>query len=225
MKELSIFIDESGDAAFKSDFYLVTLVFHEQNHDIISNISRYEQALKEQLLDSIPFHFNPLINGNDDYKWKGLRSRKRQLAAFSLFVQHLPVSYATFTFEKRQNAKSSTYLAHAIERDVKEFLSNKFEYIQSFDVVKVYYDGGQSLVTRALHAAIESIVAQSATVYRDASPRTYRLAQVADYLCGIELTSMKFEKGTETKTDVEFFGSIRSFKKNYLKKVRKKLIV
>ena len=94
--------------------------------------------------------------------------------------------------------------------------------MQSFDHVKIYYDGGQSVVTRALHGAIEKAISQRATVYRDASPRTFRLSQVADYICGIELTLLKFQNGTATKTDTEFFGSITPFKKNFVKKLKKK---
>lgn len=66
MRELSIFIDESGDAAFRSDFYLIALVFHEQDISIAERIRKYEGALSDQQLDRIPFHFNPLLNGNDE---------------------------------------------------------------------------------------------------------------------------------------------------------------
>ena len=37
MREISIFVDESGDAGEMSRFYLITLVFHEQNLSI-SNV-------------------------------------------------------------------------------------------------------------------------------------------------------------------------------------------
>ena len=77
MRELSVFIAESGDAAFRSDFYLVTLVLHEQDCSIQGNILKYESTIRTELLDAIPFHFNPLINGQDAYKWKTIRSRKR----------------------------------------------------------------------------------------------------------------------------------------------------
>ena len=222
MRELSIFIDESGDAAFRSDFYLVTLVFHRQDEPIQPNIAQYEYTLTKELLDTIPFHFNPLLNGQDDYKWKDIRSRKRQLHAFRIFAEHLPIAYAAFVFEKRSRVTNTAQLTRAIEADVKGFLRSKQSYLQDFDQVKIYYDDGQSIVTKALHLAIESAISNQAAVYKDASPKLYRLAQVADYLCGIELTAVKYERHLETRTDVEFFGSIRNFKKNYLKKIRRK---
>lgn len=45
MEELSIFIDESGDVGCVSDFYLVSLVFHEQRFYIDENIRLYELAI------------------------------------------------------------------------------------------------------------------------------------------------------------------------------------
>ena len=223
MRELSIFIDESGDAGFCSEYYLITLVFHEQADRIDEIIAHYEQVLSDQALDTIPFHFNPLLNGNDNYKWKGVWNRRKQLNAFAMFVQHLPFTYQTFSFGKHNGTDSQT-LAQHIEKDVTAYLRSNLSYLQSFDGIKIYYDDGQSIVTRVIHASIEKVIARQATVYRDASPEQYRLCQVADYICGIELTALKFENGRETNTDREFFDGIKAFKKNYLKKVRKHLL-
>jgi hypothetical protein len=38
MRELSIFADESGDSLSQSKYYLLTLVFHDQDDDIVPNI-------------------------------------------------------------------------------------------------------------------------------------------------------------------------------------------
>lgn len=222
MKELSIFIDESGDAGPVSKYYIVTLVFHEQDIAIESHIKRYEQLLGDQSLDIMPFHFGPLLAGHDDYKWQEVQRRKKQLSAFTMLVQHLPITYRPFIYDKRQGLYDPQKLSTRIERDVTIFLNEHLSYMQRFDHIKIYYDGGQSVVTRAMHGAIEKAISRKATVYRDASPRTYRLSQVADYICGIELTLLKFENGTPTKTDVEFFGSIGPFRRNFVKKLRKK---
>lgn len=223
MKELSVFIDESGDVGCVSDFYLVGLVFHEQVSDIADNMRRYDVALDERDLDKIPFHFNPLINGNDDYKGKSIQHRKRYLHAFSVFFERLPISYKVFVYEKKMSSGKEG-LAIAIERDLKVFLFDHLSYMQQFDSVKIYYDGGQSVVTRAVHKAIVSCISREAIVYKDAVVERYLLSQVADYVCGLELTRLKFERQLETKTDLAFFGACGSFKKNHLKKLRKKLV-
>ena len=56
--------------------------------------------------------------------------------------------------------------------------------------------------------------------YSDAN--TYRLFQVADYICTIELTAIKFDSKEDTKTDRLFFGTRRTFKKGFLLYLRKK---
>lgn len=221
MQELSIFIDESGDVGVVSDFYLVGLVFHEQQFKIADDIELYEASVEKSRLDRTPFHFNPLINGNDEYKWKRIEVRKKHLHAFRVFVEHLPIQYRAFIYDKRE-AFGLNALAAAIERDLKVFLFDHLAYLQQFDSVKIYYDGGQSVVTKAVHSAIASCLSREAIVYKDSTAERYRLAQVADYVCGIELTSLKFERHLETRTDVAFFGAFGNFKKNFLKKLRKK---
>lgn len=222
MTELSIFIDESGDAGPVSRYYIVTLVFHEQATELKENIAAYERNVRDCELDVMPFHFGPLLTGHDDYQWVSIRNRKKQLSLFRQFVDRSPITYRPFIYDKKQGLYDPQKLSETIERDVAIFLSDHLAYMQSFDHVKIYYDGGQSVVTRALHGAIEKAIFQRATVYRDASPRTYRLSQVADYICGIELTLLKFQNGTATKTDTEFFGSITPFKKNFVRKLKKK---
>lgn len=223
MKELSIFIDESGDVGAVSDFYLVSLVFHEQQFKISDDIGLYEASIEKSRLDRTPFHFNPLINGNDEYKWKQIEVRKKHLHTFRVFVEHLPIQYRAFIYDKRE-AFGLDGLAAAIERDLKVFLFDHLAFIQRYDAVKIYYDGGQSVVTKAVHRAITSCLSREAIVYKDAIAERYRLAQVADYVCGIELTNLKFERHLETKTDAAFFGAAGNFKKNFLKKLRKKLL-
>ena len=51
MKELSIFIDESGDFGElleRPAYYLVTLLFHDQNKEIISNVKNLRKVSKNQ---------------------------------------------------------------------------------------------------------------------------------------------------------------------------------
>lgn len=88
--------------------------------------------------------------------------------------------------------------------------------------MKIYYDGGQSVVTRAVHKAIASCISHEAIEYKDAVAGRYRLSQVADYVCGIELTKLKFEHHLETKTDTAFFGAYGSFRKNFYSKLCRK---
>ena len=58
-KELSIFVDESGDRGDKARYYLLTLVFHNQADIIAEAVRGYEAKLTRADLPSIPFHSEP----------------------------------------------------------------------------------------------------------------------------------------------------------------------
>ncbi|WP_052445251.1 hypothetical protein [Collinsella bouchesdurhonensis] len=76
-KELSIFVDESGDRGGKARYYLLTLVFHDQADSIAEAVTGYEAKLARADLPNIPFHSEPLMNGHKDYEFLGIEQRKR----------------------------------------------------------------------------------------------------------------------------------------------------
>lgn len=223
MLEVSLFADESGESGAESKYYLLTLVLHEQNDDISQPISLYESDLRAKGLPDIPLHASPLMNGHDEYGGMDIQDRKRLLQAFFTMLQHLPVRYHTFSYKKSEFPDGSALEAR-MRRDVVNLIFDNLSYLQGFDRVKVYYDDGQYVVTKALHDAVEYALSTNAVMYKDGSPKDYRLAQAADLICTIELAALKFETGEATKTDDRFFGAYSSFKKNWLKKVRKKLL-
>ena len=45
----------------------------------------------------------------------------------------------------------------------------------------------------------------------------YRLFQVADMLCSLELVKIKLSASSVSSSEMEFFGNLRDLKKNYLK--------
>ena len=223
MLEISLFADESGESGTESKYYLLTLVFHEQNASISQPINIYENDLRAKGLPNIPLHACPLMNGHDDYEGMDIQDRKRLLQAFFTMLQHLPIKYHTFSYRKDEFPNSAA-LGARIRRDIVNLIFDNLSYLQGFDKVKVYYDDGQYVVTKALHDAVEYALSTNAVMYKDGSPKDYRLAQAADLICTIELTALKFEAKEATKTDDRFFGARGSFKKNWLKKTRKKLL-
>lgn len=223
MREISLFVDESGESGTESKYYLLTLVLHEQDSGIDGQIKLYERALHDKGLPDIPLHTSPLLNGHDDYEGIDIQDRKRLLQSFFTMLQHMPIKYHTFAYKKNDFYNDGELIAK-MRRDVVNLVFDNLEYLQGFDMVKVYYDDGQYVVTRSLHDAIEYALAANAVMYRDGSPRDYRLAQAADLICALELTALKYEAKEQTKTDDRFFGAFGSFKKNYLKKIRRMLI-
>ena len=101
-KELSIFVDESGDRGGKARYYLLTLVFHDQASSIAEAVTGYEAKLARADLPNIPFHSEPLMNGHKDYEFLGIEQRKAMLACFSSFVRKLPISHITLVYRRSQ---------------------------------------------------------------------------------------------------------------------------
>ena len=50
-------------------------------------------------------------------------------------------------------------------------------------------------------------------IYRDASPRAFRIAQVADYICGVELVAAKFAAKEASSTDRLFSAKAKALRK------------
>lgn len=220
MEELSIFVDESGDAGETSTYYLITIVLHDQAKDISQVLEPYEADLHARRVADIPMHLGPLLNGNDDYKGLGVSTRKAFLNSFRVMSDKLPFQYMTFAYRKSEFADYRS-LFTSMKRDLVLTIFDNLDFFQKFEKVKVYYDNGQSVVTNALHDAVEYALARDAVIYRNAKPADYRLFQLADYICTLELTALKYQSRSETATDRMFFGQWGSFKKNYLKKLRR----
>lgn len=223
MRELSLFIDESGSDNLKDKYYLLTLVLHEQDEDISESILLYERSLTEKKLPNIPFHASPLLNGHDDYESMDLGDRKRLLSSFRVFFRHMPVRYTCITLKTKEYTDLGQITATMRKRLV-DFLFDKLPYFQNFDAVKIYYDDGQKSVANAIHKAVDYALAKDAVAYRFTSSADYRLSQIADYICTMELTALKYADKASTATDEKIFGSWSQFKKGILKEVRAKRI-
>lgn len=224
MLDLSVFCDESGSTNGASRYRIVTLVFHNQSNDISEYILNYQRDLKGKQLQDIPFHAGPLMYAKGSYEHIDLALRRRMFASFSFFQNKLPYKYVSFIY-KSSELKDEQFFMARLKRDLVVFLADNLSFFQSFERVKIYYDDGQKTISKALHAAFEYELSKEAILYKGGNPCEYRLSQVADYLCTLELTALKFESHETTATDEKFFGkSTAVFKRDYLKKVRKKLL-
>ncbi|MBR6459531.1 MAG: DUF3800 domain-containing protein [Actinomycetaceae bacterium] len=223
MSELSIFIDESGSDGLRDKYYLVTLVVHEQDESLSENIRLYEQSLADRNLPNIPFHASPLLNGHADYEGLSLAGRKRFLSSFRVFIRHVPVRYTTIALKTKEHTNASA-VSDVMRRRLIDFIFDNLSYFQEFDRVKIYYDNAQQSIVEAVRKAMNYALAKDTVIYRKASPADYRLSQVADYICTMEFTALKFSDKTTTATDEKFFGSWSQFKKGILKEIRAKRI-
>lgn len=222
-KELSIFVDESGDRNGKARYYVLTLVFHNQADNILEEIHTYEKQLANRGLPDIPFHSEPLLNGHKDYEGFGVEQRKKMLTTFSAFVRRLPVRYTSLVYRRSEFEELSALTAR-MKRDISNLLFDHLQLFQSFDDVKVYYDDGQDIVKRALDQSIGFVLSKGVVERRKTSMVDYRLEQVADYFCTIELAATKYAAKENGETYNKFFGGPGNFKKNWLKQARRMTI-
>ncbi|GEM_PF-2299374 len=56
MAELSVFADESGEIGTESKYYLLTLVFHEQDVSLDRPFKLYEESIRDRALPRVPMH-------------------------------------------------------------------------------------------------------------------------------------------------------------------------
>ena len=143
------------------------------------------------------------------------------LSAFAALVRYLPVTYRTFIYRQSEFHELDT-LVMRMKRDISEMLFDHLSFFQSFDEVKIYYDNGQDIVKQALDQSIGLCSQEEAVERRRTSMTDYRLEQVADYLCTIELAAIKYAAKEDGGTYDKFFGGIGSFKRNWLKQARRK---
>ena len=104
MKELSIFIDESGDfGKFEKDCpcYIVSLVLHEQSACIKSAISRIDVALSELGFNNHTVHTGPLIRREGQYKYEDIKTRYKIFCKLFSFTRNVPIRYKTLFVDKK----------------------------------------------------------------------------------------------------------------------------
>lgn len=222
-RDLSIFVDESGDRGGKARYYLLTLVIHDQADSISDKVARYEESLLRSDLPNIPSHSEPLLNGHGPYRGMSLEQRKKMLYSFNILVQRLPIKYATFAY-RRSEFDDLAKLTARMKRDISGLLFDHLDFFQAFDDVKVYYDNGQDIVKKALDQSFGFALSKGVLERRKTSMTDYRLEQTADYLCTIELAAIKYTAKEDGETYNKFFGGIGPFKKNRLKQARRKAI-
>lgn len=221
MRELSIFIDESGDIGSGSKYYLLSLVFHDQSIDIDNWLTSYERSCIEGDLPHHTFHFTPILRGHPPFGSLDFSTRKALLGRFRFFVEKLPFKYAMFSYEKRHFIDTEDLQRH-MQLDISNFILDSLDFFQRYEQIKIYYDNGQSIVSKSVHGAIDATLFNGAIVYRDIKPSNYRLFQVADYVCGIELAALHFDRNEVGASEKRFFGARKHFSQNYLKKLRRK---
>ena len=222
MRELSIFIDESGDfGPFEphAPYYLITLVFHNQAYSIDDDVAYLKRRVVEQgFKEDHAVHAGPLIRREADYASLGIVERKRLFRSLFDFMRRVPIGFKTFTFRKREFHGDHDAMVTRMAREIGGYIRENLPFFQAFDRIVVYYDGGQKEITTIINSVLNVLLEVEVKRVR---PSDYRLFQAADMICTLELLAAKAEDGPLFKSEREFFGGLRDLKKNYLKPLAK----
>ena len=222
MKELSIFIDESGDFGeydYHSPYYIITMIFHDQQENIQPAILRLDQELSYLNLDNLCIHTGPIIRKEEVYINMSVDERRRIFNKMVAFIRQINIRYKCFYIDKK-HISDVVESTGRLSKQISGFIRGHYEDFLAFDDVKIYYDNGQVEVSKILSSVFNALLPNP--VFRKVMPSEYKLFQAADLLCTLELVRLKLENNMFSKSEKTFFGNIRDLKKNYLKPLSKK---
>lgn len=221
-KILSVFIDESGDFGqydYHTPYYLVAMILHNQDVNITDNINVLDKHVKNLGFSEHAIHTGPLIRREAMYSNLYIEERKKLFNALFNFARKLDFHYICPIIKKSECPDVITLtskLSKAIAKEIKA----KEEFWNNFDKINIYYDNGQVELTKILTSVFSTLY--SNVDFRKVKPIDYKLFQVADLICTLELVSVKNSDSEMSKSELEFFKSARDFKKNYYKHLSRK---
>lgn len=222
MKELSIFVDESGDFGeydYRAPFYIISMVLHDQSVGIDNDLKALENELANIGWPKHCVHAGPIIRSEEEYHGYDLKDRQKILMKMMTFIRRLDVQFKSIYIEKK-HIEDSVEATGKLSKQLAAFIRDNYQFFCGYDVVKVYYDNGQVEVTRILSSVFNALLEN--VEFRKVMPADYRLFQVADLICTLKLTELKMENHQLSKSEVFFFNDERTLKKNYLKPLSKK---
>ena len=220
-KVLSCFVDETGDfGAYDSrcPYYMVSVVLHNQNDSIEKQISGLEQYLTNLGYPHHALHAGPLIRREADYNDMLMEERKKFFNLLFNFARKVPIRYFCVKVKKSE-CKDSDELDAKLTKAIKNEIQKNEIFWSSFNKIILYYDNGQKALKRVLNITFNSLFHD--VEVRKVTPSDYRLFQVADLFCTLELINSKIELGMFSKSENEFFHGQHGFKKDYWRKVNK----
>ena len=223
IKEISVFVDESGSYdpnRGSSRYYLVCMVFHDQHISIENEITALETSFENMgLPGNHCVHAGPLIRREEEYATMSREKRRGIFRRMFLFMHKANISYHCFKIDKNFIGNSQG-IHDPLLRQIVRFLLDNEATLTAFDKIKVYYDNGQIELTRILSSVLNALLPE--VEFRKVLPSEYRLFQVADLICTLELIRLKMDNKILSKHELAFWGKESDLKKNYLKQIYKK---
>lgn len=222
MKELSVFIDESGDFGDYdpvSPYYIISIVIHSQENDISEQIRMLEQSLENTELKRDFVHVGPLIRKENEYRYMTIPERLKILRRLVKFTEKIDIKQESFYIEKK-HISDENQMIQKLARQLSSFLKDNYVYFSSFDEIKLYYDSGQEGVVKIILTVFTALF--SNVTYKNSAQKDYRLLQVADLVCTAKLTELKLENNMLSRSEKNVLGDNRTIRRTLLAPINKK---
>lgn len=220
-------MDESGKFQYpdvRSRFYIVGMVMHDQSFDASGLISKLDDDWRRMGLSDFCFHAGPLIRKEKGYQYMPREQRTAIFSRMMLFARQMMFSYHCLLVDKKF-VTSVDQIVDRLRRQLSEFLDSDAFAAHCFEVVKVYYDCGQTPVTRLLHDTFAARLGERVVFAESVRPENYTLFQLADLICSIKLMECKLTSGDSLSPgENRFFRGPRIFRHDILRRIKSKEI-
>ena len=222
MKELSIFIDESGDFGEikeKPAYYLVTLVFHDQKYDIENHVKKLKESTRDSGFDFEYIHTGPVIRREGIFALLSIDDRRKLIYKMLNFTVGCTITHETVVVNRKE-ANDKSELSRKLATEITKVITRHITLFEEYEKVIVYYDNGQIELGSILNAVFSIHLAN--VEFRKVEPQKYRLLQVADFICSLELLRIKWKENRLSNSEQKFFYKTQELKKVFLKAIDKK---
>jgi len=222
MKELSIFVDESGDFGEIKErpaYYLVTLVFHNQKYDITNQVRKLEISTRTAGFEFEYIHTGPVIRREGIFSSLSINDRRKLIYKMLSFTLNCAITYETVIVNKKET-NNKMALSKRLSAEIANILTTHRAFFEGFEKVIVYYDNGQSELGSILNTVFSLYFAN--VEFRKAEPQKYRLLQTADFICSLELLRLKWKENRLSNSEKKFFYKPQELKKVFFKAIDKK---
>ena len=195
------------------------MVFHNQSININENISKLEESVRVSGFNVEYIHTGPVIRREDVFANYSIDERRKLIYKMLNFYNNCEIFHDTVIINRKEATDKLT-LSGKLAKGITEMIRRHIEYFNQFDKVIVYYDNGQIELSSILNAVLTVLFGD--VEFRKAEPQKYRLLQVADFICSMELLKIKRDEKRLSKSEEKFFYKPQELKKVFLKSIDKK---
>lgn len=199
------------------------MILHDQSVDITDEIKALDSRMASLRFPPHAIHVAPIIRRESKfYVHDSIVHRKALFNAIYHFTRKIDIHYLCPGIRK-SDCSDSIDMSLKLSRKIADAIDSNMNFFRQYDHLIVYYDNGQIELAKVLTSVFG--MKFSNLEFRKIKPDDYKLVQVADFICTMELLALKAEHKEFSNSEKEFFDSERSFKKNRLKLIQRKKLM